>query len=163
MVQLLVLSSLLLPLELGVIHMPLIEDLTKQLRRDEGEVLHAYQDHLGFWTIGVGRLIDKRKGGGITREESAALLANDIGKFMAEVRSKIPWFDQLDEARQGVLLNMAFQMGTAGLLGFKNTLAMVQRGEYDRASEALLNSLWARQTPNRAKRMSEQMKTGRWV
>ena len=36
----------------------------EQLRRNEGEVLHAYQDHLGFWTIGVGRLIDKRKGGG---------------------------------------------------------------------------------------------------
>ena len=44
----------------------MIENLTDQLRRDEGCVLHAYPDHLGFLTLGIGRLIDRRKGGGIT-------------------------------------------------------------------------------------------------
>ena len=34
-----------------------------KLIHHEGEALHAYQDHLGFWTIGIGH--HKRKGGGI--------------------------------------------------------------------------------------------------
>lgn len=137
--------------------------LTKQLRADEGEVLHAYQDTLGFWTIGVGRLIDKRKGGGITAEEAAYLLANDIDKRLKELERRLPWISRLDEARRGVLLNMSFQLGVDGLLGFTNTLAMVERGDYQGAAAGMLNSLWARQTPARAKRLSEQMRTGQWV
>tara|TARA_R100000306_G_scaffold62324_1_gene68612 strand:+ start:780 stop:1277 length:498 start_codon:yes stop_codon:yes gene_type:complete len=140
----------------------LLELAQKQLRRDEGEKLHAYQDSLGYWTIGIGRLIDKRKGGGISQEESDYLFQNDYRKKLEEVRRRIPWFDSLDTARRGVLLNMAFQMGVDGLLGFKNTLAMVERGEYEQAAEGMLHSLWATQTPNRAKRLSQQMKTGVW-
>lgn len=133
------------------------------MRADEGEVLHAYQDHLGYWTIGVGRLIDKRKGGGITPEESACLLSNDIDKRLVELDRRLPWFKRLSEPRQGVLLNMSFQMGVDGLLGFRNTLAMVQSGDYAGAADGMLQSVWAQQTPARAKRMSEQMRTGRWV
>lgn len=137
-------------------------ELTRQLRRDEDEVLHAYPDHLGFLTIGVGRLIDKRKGGGITPEESAYLLSNDIDKREAELLRRAPWMSSLDQVRFGALLNMAFQMGVDGLLGFKNTLAMVRAGDYVQASEGMLNSLWATQTPERAKRIAHQMKTGVW-
>lgn len=136
--------------------------LTEQLRRDEGEVLHAYEDHLGYLTIGIGRLIDRRKGGGISQEESAYLFGNDLNRILADVKQRIPWFDRLDEARQGVLVNMAFQMGVEGLLGFKNTLSMIERGDYDAAADGMLNSLWARQTPARARRLAIQMRTGQW-
>jgi lysozyme len=142
--------------------MSLIENLTNQLRRDEGEVLHAYQDHLGFWTIGIGRLIDKRKGGGLTKDEAAYLLGNDIARFTNALRTRLPWFDRIDEARQGVLANMAFQMGVDGLLGFRNTLGMIERGEYDAAANAMLQSKWAQQTPQRAARLAQQMRTGEW-
>jgi lysozyme len=138
-------------------------ELTKQLRRDEDEILHAYPDHLGYLTIGVGRLIDKRKGGGITPEESAYLLSNDIDKRQAELLRRIPWVSTLDPVRFGSLLNMAFQMGVDGLLGFKNTLAMVRAGNYSEAAEGMLQSLWAKQTPARAKRISEQMRLGVWM
>ena len=138
------------------------EELTKQLRRDEDEVLSAYQDHLGFWTIGVGRLIDKRKGGGITTEESAYLLSNDIDKRQAELLRRAPWTANLDAVRFGALLNMAFQMGVDGLLGFKNTLNFVRSGDYLNAADGMLQSLWAKQTPERAKRIAQQMKTGVW-
>jgi lysozyme len=135
--------------------------LIKQLRRDEDEVLHAYTDSLGYLTIGVGRLIDKR-GGGISAEESAYLLNNDIDSRLAELLQLLPWLDDLDEARRGAIVNMSFQMGVTGLLGFKNTLAMVQAGNYTKAAQAMLKSLWAKQTPERAKRLAEQMKTGIW-
>lgn len=126
-------------------------------------MLHAYSDSLGFLTIGVGRLIDQRKGGGITPEESAYLLSNDIDKRLEELRRRLPWFPRLNEARQGVLLNMSFQMGVEGLLAFKNTLAMIESGDYEKAARGMLASLWATQTPARAERLSEQMRTGKWV
>lgn len=137
-------------------------NLIRSLRGEECEVLTEYKDHLGYSTIGVGRLIDKRKGGGITKEESAYLLNNDIDKIVEQLDKRISWWETLDEARRGVLVNMAFQMGVDGLLGFKNTLNMIQSGRYSDAAKGMLNSLWAKQTPARAKRMSEQMRTGVW-
>lgn len=133
-----------------------------QLTLDEGKVKHAYQDHLGYWTIGVGRLIDKEKGGGLSDEEIDYLLSNDIEKKYTELIKALPWVAQLHEARQAVLLNMAFQMGVSGLLKFTNTLQNIKNGKWDDASKGMLQSLWARQTPNRALKMAEQMRLGMW-
>lgn len=141
----------------------MMEKLTAQLRRDEGVKATAYQDHLGFWTIGVGRLIDSRKpGAGLRPDEIDYLLRNDIADRVQALTKALPWFDLLDEARRGVLINMAFQLGTAGLLGFKSTLALIAAGKYAEAAEQMLKSKWATQTPARAKRLAEQMKTGEW-
>lgn len=137
-------------------------ELVKQLRGDEGVIPHAYQDHLGYWTIGVGRLIDKRKGGGLRDDEISYLLNNDIDDRIEALTRRLPWFQDLDDARKGVLLNMSFQMGVDGLLGFKNTLELIRQRKYENAAHAMLQSLWAKQTPERAKRMSEQMRTGLW-
>jgi len=137
-------------------------NLAEQLRQEEGSVPHAYQDHLGYWTIGVGRLIDKRKGGGLTPDEVDYLLRNDITRKSREVFAALPWAADLNEARQAVLIGMAFQMGIAGLLGFKTTLANAQAGRYTEAATGMLASLWARQTPGRATRMAMQMETGEW-
>ena len=136
--------------------------LRDMLKREEGCVLHAYPDSLGFLTIGVGRLIDKRKGGGISQAEADYLLDNDIDKARKQVDKALPWAPTLDSARYAVLVGMAFQLGLNGLLGFKNTLAMVEAGNYAGAAAGMLNSAWAKQTPARAKRMAEQMRTGQW-
>ena len=142
----------------------MINKLTEQLRRDEGTKATAYQDHLGFWTIGVGRLIDSRKpGAGLRPDEIDYLLRNDINDRVQALTKALPMlFPKLDEARRGVLVNMAFQLGTAGLLGFKSTLALIAEGRYTEAAEQMLKSKWATQTPARAKRLAEQMKTGEW-
>ena len=134
----------------------------EQLKRDEGEVLHAYQDHLSYWTIGIGILIDKRKGGGLRPEESEFIFNNRLRILNEQLDRRIPWIGKLDPVRRGVLVNMAFQMGIDGLLGFRNTLAMVERGDYAGAARGMLNSLWAKQTPARANRLSVQMRTGEW-
>jgi lysozyme len=143
-------------------HEAMRTELVRQLRGDEGVVPYAYQDHLGFWTIGVGRLIDKRKGGGLRPDEITYLLNNDIDDRINELNRRLPWFQNLDDARKGVLVNMSFQMGVDGLMGFKNTLKLVEQGKYENAAHGMLQSLWAKQTPERAKRMSEQMRTGLW-
>jgi lysozyme len=139
-------------------------ELIRQLRADEGVRPCVYNDHLGYATIGVGRLVDARKpGAGLRPEEIDFLLQNDIDDRIDALTRKLPWFQNLDDARKGVLLAMAFQMGVEGLLGFKNTLQLVMEGKYENAAHGMLQSLWAKQTPARAKRLSEQMRTGLWV
>lgn len=136
--------------------------LTAQLRQDEGVRACAYQDHLGYLTIGVGRLIDERKSGGLSAKEIDYLLANDIADRISGLQRALPWFAHLDDARQGVLINMAFQLGLGGLMGFANTLKLIERGDYRRAAEEMLRSKWASQTPARAWRLAKQMDTGQW-
>ena len=138
------------------------DKIIKQLKFDEGEILHAYDDHLGFTTIGVGRLIDKRKGGGISPDESAYLLNNDIASRDQVLRSKYAWFGQLNEPRQAAVINMAFQLGLAGLAGFPKMLASLRDEKFAEAETHALDSLWAKQTPARAKRVARQLRTGEW-
>src|ERR1044072_1872150 len=137
-------------------------NVEQQLRREEGEKLYAYQDHLGYWTIGVGILIDKRKGGGLRPEESDFILKNRIRLMRDEVLKHLPWASKLNEARQAVLIGMAFQMGVDGLLNFKNTLRMIETGQYSKAASNMLLSKWAEQTPARAHRMAAQIESGEW-
>lgn len=136
--------------------------VVEQIRKDEGEVLHAYQDHLGFWTIGVGRLIDRRKGGGITSEEAEYMLNNDIRKRDQDLRSRFAWYANLNEPRRAALLNMAFQLGVDGVSKFGRMLACLRDERWSEAETHALDSLWARQTPNRAKRVARQLCTGEW-
>ena len=138
------------------------EQITKQLRRDEGVEKSAYTDSLGYLTIGVGRLIDKQRGGGLSDDEIDYLLANDIVSKERELEARVSFYKGLDEARRGVLLNMAFNLGVDGLLAFRNTMSLIGAGEYDKASVEMLNSKWARQVGARAIRLSKQMKTGVW-
>jgi lysozyme len=139
------------------------ERLQKALIAEEGMVLHAYQDHLGYWTIGCGHLIDKRKGGGITHVEALYLLNNDIDRAIASCLSRYSWYLEMTPARQAVLIQMTFQLGAPGLARFVNTLAAMKRGDYEAASRGMLASLWAKQTPARVKRLAAQMRSGEWA
>jgi lysozyme len=131
--------------------------MVRQLRLHEGERLKPYRCTAGKLTIGVGRNLEDR---GITAEESAMLLANDIAAEERELLRALPWVATLDEVRQRVLLDMAFNMGIAGLLGFKHTLATIQAGDYKRAATMMLDSRWAKQVGQRAERLSRMMATG---
>lgn len=137
-------------------------NIENQLTRDEGNISYAYPDHLGFITVGVGFMIDKRKNGGLYPEEIQFILTNRINKLKAELEKRLPWFNKLDEIRQGALINMAYQLGVDGLLKFKKFIAFMKSGDYENASIEMLDSLWAGQTPARAKRLSMQIKIGVW-
>jgi len=137
-------------------------NIVNQLRRDEGESATCYLDHLGYQTIGVGRLIDKRRGGGLRPDEIAYLLNNDIQERREALKKALPFFVNLSSARQGALINMAFQMGVAGLLEFKQTLKLIEGGDWAGAAKAMLDSKWATQTPARAARLAKQMETNLW-
>lgn len=139
--------------------------IAKMLEDEEGRKGSAYQDQFGFWTIGIGRLIDVRKGGRLSNDEIDYLLANDIKDKTAEVRPAISWFDMLDAPRQEVIVGMAFQLGTRGLLQFKQALTHMRDQRWPQAAGEMLASAWAKQTPARAARMARQIETGerQWV
>lgn len=129
------------------------------LRYQEGEILHAYQDHMGYWTIGVGRLIDERKGGGISQFESSYLLNNDILHVEHDLDLYLPWWRQQSPVRSMALISMCFQLGINGLLQFRNTLSSLEKEKYETAASAALDSKWARQTPKRAQEIAAMIRS----
>jgi GH24 family phage-related lysozyme (muramidase) len=80
---------------------PARERLLAHLAVDEGCVLHAYPDSLGYLTIGYGRLIDRRRGGGITNAEALMLLENDVDRHWHELVHRFPWVEAIPQHAGG--------------------------------------------------------------
>lgn len=132
--------------------------LTHQLKTDEGLRLYAYDDSLGFATIGYGRLIDKR-GGGISLDEAETLLVNDIHKVIAQLLPYV-WYKAQDDVRQAALCNMTFNLGITGLLHFPKFLAHMALKEYSLAVTELQNTPWQHQVGARAERIMHMILSG---
>lgn len=132
-------------------------DIAKsQLRIDEGCKAKPYRDTVGKLTAGIGRNLDDV---GLRDNEIALMLENDVQAAESVARSLVPRFDALTDNRKAVLLNMAFNLGPR-LSAFTETLRHVNAEDFDKASESMLDSLWAKQVGARAERLSKQMKEG---
>jgi lysozyme len=137
----------------------LMNRIKAQLVRHEGLRLKPYRCTAGKLTIGIGRNLDDR---GISQKEAYALLERDILDFEQQLLNAIPdVYNGLDEVRQSVLLNMCFNLGLKGLLEFKNTLAFIGAGDWERAANNMLASKWAKQVGMRAIELSEMMRKGK--
>lgn len=123
-----------------------------------GKTLQAGQTLKGNLTIGIGRNLSAV---GLRQDEISYLLQNDIAEVLIQLEQALPWWGQLDDVRQRVLANMAFNMGVAGLLEFKTTLKLVSQRRYVEAAKAMLASRWAGQVPARAEKLAERMRLGR--
>jgi lysozyme len=146
--------------------------LKHQLELHEGKQLEAYICPGGYLTVGVGRNVEANPvideigrdivsiGDMVSHDEAMLLLENDIRRCEEEVRRDISCFDSLSDVRQHVLIDMAFNMGTAGLLKFNNMLTALEQENYLKASAEMMDSRWARQVKTRADRLSEMMATG---
>jgi|TARA_R110000824_G_scaffold137716_3_gene302335 lysozyme len=135
-----------------------LDALEQQLVEHEGLRLDMYKDTMGIATIGVGRNLEHV--GLRTEAEARFLLRSDILAILAEMEVALPWLNELDEIRQRVLLDMAFNLGVAGLCKFTATLDHVEARRFDQASVEMLDSRWADQVGQRAVRLSEMMATG---
>ena len=131
--------------------------LKEQLLLHEGIRLKPYRDTVGKWTIGAGRNLSDK---GITKVEAFIMLDTDIADATADCRRYLEFFDTLDEVRQRILIDMCFNMGIHGLLGFKATLAAIKQGRYEDAADHMLNSKWAEQVGRRAHRLAAWMRSG---
>lgn len=131
--------------------------LAAQLEIDEDKKPRMYLDSLGFWTAGVGRNLSERA---FSEDEIQLMLKNDIAIVESALDRNCPWWRSMSEARQQALANMCFQMGISKLLGFKKMLVMLEAGRWDAAALEAEDSKWAKQAPNRAKRVTKQIREG---
>ncbi len=131
--------------------------LSAQLVLDEDKRRKPYRCSEGRLTIGVGRNLDDR---GLSEDEIAYLLKNDIDAVERDLDRALPWWRELSQARQNVLANMCFNLGINRLLQFVKALDHMRARRYDAAASEMLNSKWARQVGDRAKRLAVLMRKG---
>jgi lysozyme len=134
--------------------------LTADLNSEEGRRKSAYRDSLGYWTIGVGRLIDARLKAGLRDPEIDLLLANDLQEKLADIQGE-PWFLACAawEPRQRALLDWYFQLGHH-VYGFVATLQAIANKDFAQAARRMRQSLWHKQTPARAERVIRKIENG---
>ena len=138
------------------------EKLIKLIKIGEGFDGSAYQDSLGYWTIGYGHLVDKRLNGKISEAVAESILINDINDCFIELQG-IAWFVIQDEVRQQVLVELAFNMGLPHLLDFKDMIGFLKNRNYQDATKALLDSEWAKQIqPSRVESIRDRLLTGQY-
>ncbi|MBQ6409756.1 glycoside hydrolase family protein [Candidatus Saccharibacteria bacterium] len=128
-------------------------------RQFEGFAPLPYKDSTGHLTVGYGHNLEN----GITLKMAEFILKCDIETAERAVKDKFAWYFKLNDARQFVLIDMAFNMGIARLCTFKKMLAAVERGDYTTAAKEMLDSRWALQVKTRAVKLAEMMKTGEYV
>lgn len=131
--------------------------LKNDLIVDEGLKLFPYKCTAGKITIGVGRNIQDI---GITKAEAMFMLDTDIDRVELELDCNIDWWRNVSEYRQRALANMCFNMGIKRLLGFKNMLLAMKQGDFNKAADEALNSNWAKQVGDRAKRIADMIRKG---
>jgi lysozyme len=140
------------------------DDREKQeLTLDEGSSLTAYKDNLGNWTIGIGHYLGTDKAFGSlnwTQDQVNETFEDDFAVAEDEARTVFPSFDGLDGARKGALVNMAFQLGESSLRNFTTFLHYLDLGKYEEAALDLMNTRYARQVQDRAKRIAYRIRTG---
>lgn len=123
--------------------------LKTRLTLAEGRVRWAYQDSEGYWTIGIGHLIDHRKGGGLPDDVIDALYMYDAAEKFGDLDAVLPWWRDLDDARQRVVAELAFNMGAHGVAGFPNFCAAMKANDWATAGAELKNSKAYTQEPRR--------------
>lgn len=132
-----------------------MEGLREDLIAEEGIRLKPYLCPAGKLTLGVGRNLDDV---GITEDEAMAMLDNDIERVKGQLAKALPWLETKSPDVQRAIANMTFQMGIGALLKFKKMLAALQARDYNAARREALDSAWAKQTPQRAKRVTDLFK-----
>ncbi len=142
--------------------------LRQQLIHHEGLRLKPYRDSRGILTIGVGhnmgaypveKILNRTVGPqGITEAEAMKILDFDIDRVIRDVQNNISAYKRESEPRQHVLLDMAFNLGINGLLRFQYMLAALERRDYKRAADEMINSTWAGQVKGRAIRLANMMR-----
>lgn len=124
----------------------------KQLASDEGFSGVPYKCTAGRVTIGYGFNLEAWP---LTPEECLPILKSRADRVKADIANRLGCFYRIPEAAQDVLVNMAYQMGVSGLLGFRRFLRALEAGKYEDAYHEGLQSAWAQQTPARARRLMD--------
>lgn len=137
--------------------------LSDDIKKNEGFVPHVYKDSLGKDTIGYGFLVSalttdelELNGGKLepmSKEVANMILERKLSKLKVSVFANFPWLKNKPLNVVNVIIEMCYQMGIPAVKKFVNTMKLIEQGYYHEAYENGLKSLWARQTPHRAKKV----------
>lgn len=134
--------------------------LEQRIIEHEGIKKSAYNDSRGYLTIGIGFLIDPRMNAGLSVEECMMILRSRIANLERQL-SQYAWFTIQDPVRRNVIIEMAYNLGVNGLLGFKKMIAALGERQVGTASVEMGKSLWAEQIgAARLKDMQGRMREG---
>lgn len=146
-------------------------DLFQRTVAREGVRLKPYKDSRGIWTIGIGHNIEVDPAlyarlkdllvNGITMDEAEALFRLDAAKVVNGLNAHLPWWTKLDDVRQDVIFDMAFNMGIGGFLLWRHTLGAIQADRFPQAAADMMQSTWAKQVGRRAVADEQEMASGR--
>ena len=127
------------------------------LKLDEGFRSKPYRDTRGFLTVGHGLNLDA----GITEYESSMILEYRVQNITEALKKQITFWNKLSVERQNVLINMAYNLGVKGLINFKKMLIFLSKSDYINAAKEGLDSAWAKQVPNRARKLMNIIREGK--
>ena len=125
--------------------------LIKAIKLSEGFRDRVYKDTLGIDTIGYGFAVKDLV---LDEDICDMILGRKLISLINRVRKKFPFVKDLPEEAQEVVYEMCYQLGLRGFSKFKKTIAFLRLGNYKVCADEMLDSRWARQTPNRAQRLS---------
>ena len=132
--------------------------LTSSIMAHEGLRLQPYTDTTGNITIGYGRNLT---GKGISHDEAASLLSNDIENALAQAQGE-PWWSHVagNDARARALVEIVFNIGLGGLRPFTHAIASLCNDDFAGAAQAFLDSQWAKQVGQRATILTQMIYYG---
>lgn len=136
----------------------MIDALKAEIIREEGLRLKPYRDFLGNLTIGYGTLIEPGKAE-ISQRAAEFLMMEELLKCAQDLQ-RFPFFHHANEPRLRALISMRYQLGAGGFRKFQKMIEAANTGDWNRAAREALDSLWAQQTPERARRVANRLRTG---
>ena len=138
------------------------DDLKARIKEHEGFRDQVYKDSLGFATIGYGHLVlpndPYEEGVTYSKEDLEKVFDGDFDTACSNANQLIKDLPLHHQAKC-VLIEMVFQLGIGGVSKFKNMWKALGECDYQTASEEMLDSRWAKQTPKRATDLSNVMKS----
>ena len=133
-------------------------DVVELIKLHEGYSRTVYRCTAGRQTIGFGRNLDDV---GISRDEAEWLLKRDIDRAVGSLRTEPYWLD-LSEVRQAVLIDMVFNLGWSGFAKFSRLRMALGRKDFDAAANEMRDSQWFKQVGTRSQRLCVMMRSGLW-
>jgi lysozyme len=136
-----------------------IEQTKAEIKKEEGFRMETYKCTEGHLTGGYGhKMLD-----GETPPTDMAgwtkLFERDFARAMSGAEELLMICPNVDDTARHIVVEMCYQMGSYGVSKFHGMLSALQESDYVTASKEMLDSRWAKQTPKRAMRMAERMKS----
>ena len=156
---------------------PIIASIKDRVIKHEDSRPSVYPDSEGIPTVGIGFNLTRpdaaaqlKKVGAnfekilagkssLTQEQINALFFTDLAQAKTSAQALVPNMQTLPPKVQGVLTEMAFNLGMPRLSGFKKFLSHIQNKDFLAASQEMINSKWAKQVGDRAKTLASIIKS----